>query len=136
MMDTEEDKIDEHDGEQGASVGPTPLNRVPVAPKELSDAGADHWREITQALKKLGRLFKEDMPALVVLCHVYQDIEDSRQKMHNAIGNDMYLRFKKCFDDSFKLYTGQLKEFGLTPASRAKLKGEKLPEPKDGFNSF
>lgn len=124
---------------------PQPEKIAPEMPKGLSKAAKREWNRIVPLLLKLGLLSEIDGKALASYCDAVAIIEEARKCIRER--GQYYTPF---YTDkrTGELVPGEMKtnpavkdllkatamkkafeiEFGLTPASRAKLKVEKPPE--------
>lgn len=120
---------------------PKPTLGCPERPKGLSFTAKREWANITKQLAELGVLAVTDGKALAMYCSAYGDWEEADRKckkdgswieVPGAFGNVWKLApwfNARCI--CAKLMKSFLIEFGLTPASRSKLKVEHKPEAPD-----
>ncbi len=131
-----------NDSEPNAPVG------MPEMPKALRPAARREWKSITQDLAAVGLISRVDGKALMAYCDAYADWEQAQRKCVAdgiwytkpifgpegiVIGSEPKEApwfNTKC--KALKTMRSFLIEFGLTPASRAKLHVEK-PKPADEF---
>jgi P27 family predicted phage terminase small subunit len=127
---------------------PKPTTGIPEMPKELRPTARREWGRITLDLDALGVLSVVDGKALAMYCDAYADWEEAqRDCVRNGLvietpvfnKNGDLAGYVKKENPSFNVKCKAIKtmkafliEFGLTPASRAKLKIEK-PKPEDGL---
>ena len=116
---------------------PIPPEGNPKMPRGLSDVAKREWTELVKLLSGMHVLTKADKLALWGACVCYADAKEADKilqaegltvmsgpdgdipKKHPAVAIKA---------DSLRLLKGYLIEFGLTPASRARV--EQLPQPK------
>lgn len=119
----------------------------PEMPKGLRKTAQREWKRITRDLLTLGVLSVIDGKALAMYCDAYADWEQAQRKcvsdgmwysepVINSEGMVVGQKHKqapwfnvKC--TAMKMMKAYLIEFGLTPASRTKLKIEKKSEAQD-----
>ena len=125
---------------------PKPDVGCPEMPKGLRKTAQREWRRITADLLRLGVLTVVDGKALAMYCDAYADWEEAQREcvkeglwVEEPIVNKdgCVVGYKKKQAPWFnikiiamKVMKSYLIEFGLTPASRTKLKIEK-PQPTD-----
>lgn len=130
---------------------PRPDLGVPEKPKGMPRAASREWDRIVPALLKLGVLTIVDGKALAAYCDAYAYWEQARKDMDshglvveepilNKEGDEIGTKLKanpavSIYATMGKLMKSFLVEFGLTPASRSKLKIEK-PKPVDPMDEF
>lgn len=130
---------------------PKPDLGVPEKPKGMPRAASREWDRIVPALLKLGVLSIVDGKALAAYCDAYAYWEKARKEMDdhglvveepilNKEGDEIGSKYKanpavSIYATMGKLMKSFLVEFGLTPASRSKLKIEK-PKPVDPMDEF
>jgi P27 family predicted phage terminase small subunit len=126
---------------------PKPDLGCPEMPRGLRKAARREWGRITKDLLKLGVLSVIDGKALAMYCDAYADWEEAQKDCvkfgliieEPIVSKDgMVVGYKKKPSPAFtvkclamKIMKSYLIEFGLTPASRAKLKIERKPESED-----
>jgi P27 family predicted phage terminase small subunit len=115
-----------------------PLLTVADPPEFLSDLAKKHWDGVFQIISDAGILSVHDLMAFTVLCHnVGEWIELTElQKKHGMFAKDNMgiMRTTPFFRMSAKVQDRLLKlfaEFGLTPASRERVKRLNPKKPKD-----
>lgn len=119
----------------------------PEMPKGLRKTAQREWKNITRELLTLGVLSVVDGKALAMYCDAYADWEEAQKQcvkegmwysepVINSIGLVVGYKHKqspwfnvKC--TAMKMMKCFLIEYGLTPASRTKLKIEKKSEAQD-----
>jgi P27 family predicted phage terminase small subunit len=135
---------------------PAPPVSDPKKPKFLAKVAAKEWDAILPILRQMKVLTEADGKALAAYCHNYArwiQAEDELERLGIMVeepilgkadekGNREIVGYKykrnPCngiSNDAQKLMKSFLIEFGLTPASRAKLRIEKPSEP-DPFESY
>jgi len=127
---------------------PKPPKGVPEMPKELRPTAQREWRIMSGHLDMLGVLSVIDGKALAMYCDAYADWEVAQRKcvkdgmwteepIISKDGNLCGYKYKQApwFNvkvTSQKVMKSYLIEFGMTPASRSKLKIER-PKTTDDF---
>jgi P27 family predicted phage terminase small subunit len=130
---------------------PKPELGTPEKPKGMSKAASREWDRIVPALMSLGVLTVVDGKALAGYCDAYAYWELARKEMDdhglvveepilNKEGDEIGEKLKanpavSIYATMGKLMKSFLVEFGLTPASRSKLKVEK-PKPADPMDAY
>ncbi len=120
---------------------PKPQKGCPEMPRGLSRCARREWHNITRQLEVLGVLAVTDGKALAMYCDTYSDWEEANRKCHKdgtwysepVLGSEgMLVGYKHKQAPWFNIKINAMKamksfliEFGLTPASRAKLRIEK-----------
>jgi P27 family predicted phage terminase small subunit len=120
---------------------PKPKSGIPEMPKELRKTAQREWRRVSVDLDTLGLITVVDGKALAMYCDAYADWEVAQRECVKSgmwyeepiVSKDgMVVGYKhkqapwfnvKCM--AMKMMKAYLIEFGLTPASRSKLKIEK-----------
>ena len=119
---------------------PEPKVEIPRKPKTLQGVAAEEWYRITPELSKLGLLTKIDRVALELYCQLYSYWVDACSKVkskgmvieseNGGMYQNPYLGIaNKCTEKMHKM----LCEFGMTPASRSRIKVE-LPKQEESFD--
>jgi P27 family predicted phage terminase small subunit len=117
---------------------PQPRKGLPEMPKELRETARREWRLITADLEELGVLTVVDGKALAMYCDAYADWEETQRmcveqgividegvysKLGDLVGSK--LKVNPAFTAKYiamKTMKSFLIEYGLTPASRSRLK--------------
>lgn len=127
---------------------PTPEKGVPEMPKGLSPAAKREWNDITKLLAELNVLSVIDSKALAAYCESYsqwQIAQKDVRKSGQVIDVLSWDKVREAFvvtdrkknpsvtvaQEYLKLMKSFLIEFGLTPASRTRLKVNGQPKVKD-----
>ena len=128
-----------------AVTAPVADGQSPIAPKGLCRVAKAKWKEIIGDLKRNGVLSTDTRELLIAYCTTFAKWVEAKQKVAetglaiesvNKYGNQVITRnpyvseMHKFREQLNKL----LPEFGLTPASRQKLKSMNLDDKKD--NAF
>jgi P27 family predicted phage terminase small subunit len=124
---------------------PVPANGAPDIPQGLSELAIAEWNSIVPALEQLGVLSKIDGKALGAYCECYaewvqarKEVTDRgiliREAVYDKNGEEIGHKLKRnpaisIKNEALKLMKSFVIEFGLTPASRARLHVEKPAEP-------
>lgn len=138
-----------NDKEPAAAVGEPPMPKLSAEAKR-------EWKRIVPELLRLGVLTVVDGKALAAYCHAYarwlqaeRDVARYglviREPVTTKIGHRLvatrFVRLKRnpaisVAHDAMKLMKSFLVEFGLTPASRSRLKVEQQPPDEDPFDLY
>ncbi len=113
------------------------------APSHLCEYSVECWNAIVPELVKLNLLSVVDYPAVEMACASYGLWREMRKKLQTEkyvqlVGESYYRQQNPevaIMNAAFKNYKDMLAEFGLTPASRARmtsLSGNKESEPDYG----
>lgn len=122
---------------------PMPDPCIPEAPDHLSKDALIEWGRITNELKKLGLITNVDMVALSIYCQTwgrvikYEKIVNEKGELYKTSNGNIQLSpamwvLNKAIEQSHKF----LSEFGLSPASRAKVTAIKGKEKEDPWEEF
>lgn len=130
---------------------PKPLVAAPEMPRGMSRAANREWKQIVPILLGMGVLTIVDGKALSAYCESYAGWEESRKhikkfgrvfvthfedKEGNLIVGDMKANPAVAQEQAYlKAMNTFLAQFGLSPSTRAKVKGEK-PEVQDPMEAF
>lgn len=133
---------------------PLPASGVPEIPAGLSDVATAEWKAITPALERLGVLASIDGKALAAYCECYATWRQAAEEVaakgiiieEPIVGGPIEDRevigykYKRnpavtIANDAMKLMKSFLIEFGLTPASRSRLRIEK-PKAVDPMDAY
>ena len=112
--------------------------RIPP-PEYLNPPGRKKWNELVRLLREQGILEKTDLGSLEACCVAYDEMVACQLAINEKGGIVAYTNGKSSQQvplisvknkamDNYKKY---MTEFGLSPASRAKLGIEKKPEKSD-----
>ena len=124
---------------------PDPENHIPDAPDHLSSDALIEWGRMSHQLIKLGLLSDIDRTALAIYCQTYARMvkyekivavegELTKTDKGNIILSPNMWVVNKAIEQCHKF----LVEFGMSPASRAKVtatKGKKKEDPWEAFGS-
>ena len=121
------------------------------APAELNEWGAAIWNDIYGEYERIGLITKVDLSALTALCiewGKYQEANDIIAAQGMQIEEPIYSQkgelvgsktvvnpLLKVASDSLKNYVRLCGEFGITPASRARVSAPDR-KPNDNFAEF
>lgn len=122
---------------------PDPESHIPEAPDHLSKEALIEWGRITNELKKLGLITNIDMVALSIYCQIwgrvvkYEKIVSEKGELYKTTNGNIQLSpamwvLNKAIEQSHKFLT----EFGLSPASRAKVTATKTAKKEDPWEEF
>lgn len=117
---------------------------LPDPPVELSEVGQKEWRRIAPELSKVGLLSNLDLTALEMYCRVYCRWLDAEKKLDEG---DLVFKTKTGYEANsaylnvvnmcIKQMQSIMGEFGMTPATRARMKAMvSQPEQMDLFSDF
>jgi P27 family predicted phage terminase small subunit len=120
---------------------PKPQVGLPEAPDTLSADARPYWESIGRQLLDVGVMTRLDAAALAMYCEVYARWIDANQKLaqygcvvkgpkDNMPHHSPYLRVA---NDCFQQMRFLLGEFGLTPASRARIHAAPKEETENPF---
>ena len=99
---------------------PVAARGLPKAPDWIGPIALEHWKELATVLDGLGVLTTGDGPALAVLCDAFERMQIEETGTARSRARADYVRL--------------LLEFGLTPASRSKVKVAE--QPADALGDF
>lgn len=124
----------------------------PTMPKGLSIVAQREWKDIIPLLEQMGVLFTCDGKALAAYCSCYaQWMQAEKEITRYGItiktvhlhedGDVLFLDYKinpavRVRSDALRQMKSFLIEFGLTPASRSKLKINANPDAPDALDSL
>lgn len=119
---------------------PMPEAAIPDAPETLSPEARREWQRMAGQLCDLGLLTEIDRAALAMYCEFWADFTEASEmvekqgkviktKAGNVIENPYYSIKKRSAD----LARAFLAEFGMTPASRARVSAVVRQERKNPF---
>jgi P27 family predicted phage terminase small subunit len=130
---------------------PEPLIGIPEMPKGMWPAARREWHRIAPVLLEIGVLTIADGKALAAYCEAYALWEKARQSIdeyglvvvdkykdkdgteHESLKANPAIAIRASAAKEMKSF---LIEFGLTPASRAKLKISTKPKEKDPMDEY
>ncbi len=122
---------------------PIPENKIPVAPEHLSEEGLNEWRRITPILFDLGLLSDLDMATLAMYCQVWgrvvkyeKIIEKEGELLITEKGNTILSPNMWVVNKAMEQCHKYLTEFGMTPASRAKVTANKDDKKKNEWDDM
>ena len=121
---------------------PQPKRVLPRVPSHLSDEGKKEWRRISRKLYDLGVLTEVDLDALASYCEHWATWKQATAMMRQeglvVETPNGYLQpspWINIADKAFKNVLALLREFGMTPSSRTRVKVEKSEGPSE-FEQF
>jgi P27 family predicted phage terminase small subunit len=123
---------------------PQPDVVIPECPKHLKGAAREEWDRITVELQALGIISNIDRAALVAYCTAWGDYVYACAKLNEPDEDDVITSIKggRYQNPWVAIKTGAMDrlvryaaEFGMTPASRARIKVE-TPSEEDKMASF
>jgi len=108
-------------------------------PKELSFASRKHWDLVVEQLMSAGIMTNLDNQALAIYCEAYTRWAEANAKIaeHGMVikapsGYPVQSPYLSISNRAFEQMRAMLSEFGMTPASRSRIKAE----PKKVVNEF
>lgn len=112
--------------------------RIPP-PEYLNPPGRKKWNELVRLLRKKGILEKTDLGSLEACCAAYDEMVECQLAIKEKGGIVEYTNGKtsqqvpllSARNRAMEVYKKFMTEFGLSPASRAKLGIEEKPEKSD-----
>jgi P27 family predicted phage terminase small subunit len=130
------------DPQRRAKSAPVADGHSPIAPKGLCRVAKSKWREMIGDLKRNGVLSTDTREMLVAYCTTFAKWMEAKQKVeetglaiesvdkygNQVISRNPYVAEMHKFREQLNKL---LPEFGLTPASRQKLKSMNLDEKKE-----
>lgn len=126
---------------------PKPRRERPSAPSHMSDKARETWGYVSGILDRMGVLTEADAIALEMLCEAYADYLAARKAITD-FGSNYYETVSESgsvmhrahpavavVQDADRRIKAWLAEFGKTPSSRSRVKGngEKEEDPADRF---
>lgn len=133
---------------------PVPTNGIPEMPDGLTAVAQKEWKAIAPQLEQLGVLAKIDGKALAAYCECFATWRVAADEVTSrgitleepvvvGVGEAAEVvgyKYKRnpavtIANDALKLMKSFLIEFGLTPASRSRLRIEK-PQPADPMDEY
>ena len=119
------------------------LTRLWIPPSHLGEHGSKFWTRTGRILIDKGILSPVDRESFTALCSAYDTMVKAKIQMdrdgltvetsRNDVKKSPVFSVWKVAVDQFNLLS---KEFGLTPASRSKIKIEDPPEKDNGARKF
>lgn len=124
---------------------PRPRSGVPRCPLHLSDSARKAWARIAPELKQMGVLTLADGTAFELLVDAYaeyraaRDVVEAEGPTYDApTQTGIIVRARPevaIAGDAWRRVKAMMAEFGLTPSSRTKVRGEGEPK-QDPFEEF
>ncbi len=115
----------------------------PPMPRWLPKDGKDEWKLITAALESMGVLTKVDASAIAAYCAAWADLRAAQRGINKSgvfyktrtglIKRNPAAGVKA---DALRVVKAYLVEFGLTPASRSKVKVKPANQDSDPFSDI
>jgi P27 family predicted phage terminase small subunit len=125
---------------------------IPIRPIGLQPLAIKEWRDIVPELEQLGILSKIDGKALAAYCSAFARWMQAEQEITargiiveepilDREGNEVGTRIKRnpavsISNEALKLMKSFLIEFGMTPASRSRIRVEKPDQPEDPLEAL
>ena len=127
------------------NLGHVPINPAepkftgrPICPMWLTPVAKTEWKRIVPKLIKLGVATEADQSALVGYCEAYarmreaaKDIQKRGVAMKNGNGTPIRNPAAGVFNDAVGTMMRIACEFGMTPASRTKIRGKVIEDKSD-----
>ena len=122
---------------------PMPDTNIPTAPDFLSKDALIEWGRISYQLSKLGLLSDMDMAALALYCQAwgrivkYEKIVAEKGELYKTSNGNIQLSpamwvVNKAYEQVYKF----LSEFGMSPASRAKVSAKQETKKDEWAGNF
>ena len=128
---------------EGRKNEPKPANAIPRCPAWLTGEGRKEWRRICPQLKRMGVLTKIDRTALGAFCKAYsrwlkaeRELEKIGELIKSPSGYSIQNPWLAISNKSMKQMLEIMREFGMSPASRAGLHVEKQPDADDPLSKL
>jgi P27 family predicted phage terminase small subunit len=107
---------------------PQPRVALPRCPPQLGDAAKAEWKRIAPQLYKLGLLTLIDRAALTGYCAAYGTFIEAEAALRQAGLDEAIERvLRKISCSSLAMMHRYATEFGMTPASRTRVRAAALP---------
>jgi len=128
-----------------------PSLEIPEMPEGLCELAQQEWKAMVPQLETMGMISRIDGKALAAYCQTYArwiQAEDEVQRLgimieeHVVIaGEEIGSNYKRnpaigISNEALKLMKSFLIEFGMTPASRSRIRIDKPKEDEDPFDMF
>ena len=107
---------------------PQPDAAIPVCPAGLSKRALAEWHRITPHLYKLGLLSEIDLSGLAGYCICFGELFEAEAMIKKVGRWKVDQKIVKARDEALKQMRGYIVEFGLTPASRSRVRVDKKRE--------
>lgn len=115
---------------------PKPVHGIPDCPSYIPNVAKALWRELAPLLFNMGVLTEADRRALEMVCATYAEYRKADDDVKKngitysttSMSGDVIIKANPAVNmrsDAAKRYLVLIKEFGLTPSSRAGVKVEK-----------
>ena len=119
---------------------PKPRPVVPKCPRHLNDAAKVEWKKIAKTLHKLGLLTEIDGGQLALYCQAWGrwiEAEDALKKHGTVIkspnsGWPIQSPYLAVANKAMEQMQRALSEFGMSPASRTRVRGADISAEDDG----
>jgi P27 family predicted phage terminase small subunit len=123
---------------------PQPEVSIPDPPPELNGKALDEWNRVAPQLVQLGILTDLDRPGLAAYCASWAQWLEAQEELKKGVifkapktGYPMVSPWVFIASAAAKQMHRFLTEFGLSPASRTRIKGSAAgPKPKSGVHKF
>lgn len=124
---------------------PKPDPKAPPCPEYLGEPAKAAWARVAPELERLGVLTVIDGMALELLVDAYQEWMDAREQVdlygatyESLTQNGTIIRARPevaIASDAWRRIRAMLAEFGMTPSSRSRVKGQQ-EQDEDPFAAF
>jgi len=110
-----------------------PLKVFPKAPAGIGKYARQFWNHQGRAIFNVGLLTDVDLPAWQLLCESYQRMRTAQDKLGDRTMMEITPSGSKkhpllaIIHQEYGLMAGMMKEFGMTPVSRERVRNEKGP---------
>lgn len=103
---------------------PQPELAIPRCPAGLSGAARAEWRRITPHLYDLGLLTEIDLSGLAGYCICFGELLEAERMITRTGRWEVEPKVVRARDEALKQLRGYLVEFGLSPASRSRVRAD------------
>ena len=121
---------------------PKPRTVKPKMPAHLGEKAQKEWRRVVRELSAMKLLTSADADALALYCQTYQRWVDASEKIDEEgmvvktdTGYPVMSPYITIVNQCIKTMQRLLTEFGMTPASRSRIRVPEKPEDDD-FDAF
>lgn len=121
---------------------PKPKSEIPTCPHYLSFTAKQEWKRLCKELASLGLLTNLDRSMLAAYCQAYSVWKEAAEKIsteglmiESPSGYEMQSPYVSILNKQVEIMIKLSAEFGMSPASRTKIKVSK-PEEVSPFQAF
>lgn len=105
-------------------------------PSWLSERAKKHWDEFKEVADDMRVLTSADAFALAVLAEAFAEWFEANKRIADKRGQPPLPRELSALDKGYKRFSDMLKEFGMTPASRSKVKVHSKKPKENEFGAL